>query len=212
MGNESAQQAVVTQLKTLVSGDTNPSVQLTAAQVFLASDHTKEALQQCVGTSSSMEHIALGLQIYLKLDRLDLAQKQLHKLRQADEDAILTQLGAVYCSLATGCTGAADAVHALNSLTEQYGASSLLANLHACALMQSGDYVGAEAKLQECLRDAEAPIPDTFVNLIACGVQQNKSVAEYVGQMQQHYPTHSFCAGLERVTAAFDRESVKYQV
>ena len=169
-------------------------------------------------TKEHMEHMAMALQIYLKLDRLDLAKKKLLFLQYADEDAILTQLGSVYCSLATGSTGAADAVHALNSLTEQYGASSLLANLQACAYLQSGDYAAAEEVLQDCLREQQQqqfpPVPDTYINLIACAVQQNnhKATTDYVCQMKQHYPKHSFCAGLERVTAAFDRESVKYKV
>jgi coatomer protein complex subunit epsilon len=204
--------STVDQLKGLVASDPVPSLQLTAAQVLLAAGHTKEALA-CVHLGTNMEHIAMILQVYLKLDRLDLAKKQLQFLRQADEDAVLTQLGSVYVNLANGSTGAADALHSLNSLSEQYGPSPLLLNLVACALMQQGDYSGAEQKLEECLRDhPEQPLADTLVNMICCSVQQNKPADEYVGQMQQQYPSHSFCGGLERVTAAFDREAVKYHV
>jgi len=195
-----------------VASSPEPSVQLAAAQVLLASDHTKEALA-CVSEGATMEHFATILQIYLKIDRLDLAKQQLAGMRKMDEDAVLTVLGSVYCNLATGSTGAADAVHSLNSLTEQYGASPLLLNLMACALMQSADYGAAEEKLQECLRDfSETIIPDTLVNLIACSIQQSKPVDNYVAQMKQQYPSHSFCAGLDRVTAAFDREAIKYHV
>lgn len=187
-------------------------VQLTAAQVLLASDHTKDALQ-CVHQGTTMEELAVVLQIYLKIDRLDLAKHQLQVLRKKDEDAVLTVLGSVYCNLATGSTGAAEAVHALNSLTEQYGASPLLLNLMACALMQQGDFGAAEEKLQECLRDhSDIVIADTLVNMIGCCVQQNKPVDDYVSQMKQQYPAHHFCAGLDRVTAAFDREAIKYHV
>jgi coatomer subunit epsilon len=212
-GNESVQEAVVTQLKTMVGGETNPSAQLTVAQVLLLAGQTKEALQ-CVHLGSTMEHIALALQIYLKIERLDLAKKQLSLLRQADEDSILTQLSAVYVSLAAGSTGAPDAAHALNSLSEQYGASSLLLNLVACALMQQGDYATAEEKLIECLRDfpSETSIPDTLVNLIGCSVQQNKPFKDYVSQLQNQNPTHGLCASIGRVNAAFDRESVKYKL
>jgi hypothetical protein len=55
----------------------------------------------------------------LLLDRLDLeAQIQLTRLRQADEDAIVTQLGGVYMALAKGASVASDAVHTLNQLSE----------------------------------------------------------------------------------------------
>lgn len=213
-GDESLQQSTVDKLKTLLAGtnNTNPSVQLTAAQVFLAAGHTKEALQ-CVHLGTTMEHIAFTLQVYLKMDRLDLAQKQLALLRQADEDSLLTHLGAVYIHLATGSTAASDAVHALTMLMEQYGPSTFLLNLLACALMQQGDFVLAEEKLQESLRDhVEVALPDTLINLIVCLVQQNKPVNDVIQQMRQIYPTHSFCGGLERVTAAFEREAIKYKV
>jgi coatomer protein complex subunit epsilon len=210
-GSDSIKAATVDQLKSLVASNPVPAVQLAAAQVLLAADQTKEALH-CVHAGATMEHIATILQIYLKIDRLDLAKKQLQILKHQDEDAVLTQLGSVYCNLATGSTGAADAVHSLNSMTEQYGASPLLLNLMACALMQQGDFVAAEDKLQECLRDHETPVADTLVNLISCSVQQNKSGDQYIGLMKEQYPSHSFCAGLDRVTAAFDREAVKYKV
>lgn len=211
-GNEGAQASLIDQLKTLAASSPTAAVQLTASQVLLSAGQTKEALQQ-VFQASNMEQIAMILQIYLKLDRLDLAKQQLGVLKQKDEDAVLTQLCSVYVSLATGSSGAGDAVHVLNSLTEQYGASPFLLNLMAAGLMMQGDYAAAETKLQECLRDFnEVVIPDTLVNMIVCNVQQNKSPDEFVGQLKTQFPTHPFNAGLDRVVSAFDRESIKYKV
>mmetsp|Transcript_21302 Transcript_21302/g.27510 ORF Transcript_21302/g.27510 Transcript_21302/m.27510 type:complete len:294 (+) Transcript_21302:92-973(+) len=213
VGSEEAQTLLVDQLKSLAMSNPIPSIQLTTAQVLLAAGQTKEALQQ-VYLGATMDHISMILQIYLKLDRLDLAKQQYNMLRQADEDAILTQLAQVYTSLASGSTGAADALHALNSLTEQYGASPLLLNLTAVGLMSQGDFAGAQSKLEECLRDFSevVMIPDTLINLITCTVQQNKSADELVSQMKDQFPAHSFCAGLDRVVSAFERESIKYRV
>ena len=203
-------ESALDELRTMAASS-GPSEQLTAAQVLLSVGQIKEALS-LVHLGATMEHIALALQIFLKMDRLDLATQQLQLLRQADEDAILTQLGSVYVNLASGSSGADGAIHSLNMLTEQYGPSSFLLNLMACALMNQGDFAAAEGKLQECLRDhPEVPIPDTLVNLVCCLVQQNKQADQFIGQMQQAYPTHDFCAGLERVTTAFDREAIKYK-
>lgn len=211
-GNEGAQAPIIDQLKTLAASSPTPAVQLTASQVLLSAGQTKEALQQ-VFQGSTMEQIAMILQIYLKLDRLDLAKQQLSALKQKDEDAVLTQLCSVYVSLATGSSGAGDAVHVLNSLTEQYGASPFLLNLMAAGLMLQGEYAAAETKLQECLRDFnEVVIPDTLVNMIVCSVQQNKSPDEFLGQLKSQFPTHPFNAGFDRVVSAFDRESIKYKV
>lgn len=213
IGNEASQSTIVDQLKTLAASNPTPSIQLTTSQVLLAAGQTKEALQQ-VHLGATMEHIAQTLQIFLKLDRLDLAKQQFNLLRQADEDAVLTQLGNVYVNLATGSKGAPDALHALNSMTEQYGASPLLLNLMAVGFMQLGDYASAQGKLEECIRDFSevAVIPDTLINLIVCNVQQSKPADELVAQMKDQFPTHAFCANLERVVGAFDREAVKYKV
>lgn len=211
-GDEAAQSSIIDQLKTLSASSPSPSVQLTTAQVLLSAGQTKEALMQ-VFQGASMEQMSMILQIYLKLDRLDLAKQQLNALKQKDEDAVLTQLGSVCVSLATGSSAAGDAVHLLTSLTEQYGSSPFLLNLTAAGLMMQGEYAAAETKLQECIRDFnEVVIPDTFVNMIVCSVQQNKSPDEFVGKLKMQFPTHPFNAGLDRVTAAFDRESIKYKV
>ena len=163
-------------------------------------------------SGSSLETTLLTLQIHLKLDRIDLATKQYQKLQKMDEDSILCQLASVYLHLAQGQAKAGDAIHTLNSLTEQYGSCPQLANLLACALLQQGDYSGAEQALQEALQDTESVLPDTLINLIVASVQQNKPCESYITQLQQNYPWHPFCAGLERVTSAFDREAVKYHV
>jgi coatomer protein complex subunit epsilon len=182
--------------------------------MLLQAGQTKEALQ-LVHHASTMEQGLQALQIYLKLDRIDLARQALDQLTGKDEDSILAQLGTVYLNLALGSSGAPDAIHALNSLSEQYGPSPLLLNLMACALLQQGDYAGAEDKLLECLRDhaSDASLKaETLVNLICAGTHQHKAVDEHVRQMQLEYPNHPFCAGLSRVTSAFEREAVKYKV
>lgn len=212
-GNASVQETILDQLKSLLGGTTaDPSVQLTVASVLLSAGQTKEALQ-AVHSASTNEQALLLLQIYLKMDRLDLASQQAQKLRTADEDSIPAQLANVYVSLARGSSAAGDALHLLTSLSEQYGNSPLLLNLQACAYLQQGDYVAAEQALDECVMEfGSSPLPDTLVNRIACCVHQNKSPAEFVAQLQQAYPTHPFCEGLERVTTAFDREAIKYKV
>jgi coatomer protein complex subunit epsilon len=213
-GDEAAQAPLIESLKSLAgSHSSNPSVQLTTSHVLVSAGQLKEALQ-CVFTGATLEHTLTALQIYIKIDRLDLARQQLALLKRSDEDSIVTQLASVYVHLASGSTGAADAVHAINSLSEQYGPSPFLLNIMASALMQQGDYIGAEQKLQECVKDySECKVlPDTWINLICCTVHQNKSAAQYVQQLQQAYPKHAYCAGYERVVQAFDREAVKYKV
>ena len=211
-GTEDAKSAVVDQLKVLSGSSATPGVQLVAAQVFLEAGLTKEALQ-CVHLGSTMEHIALCLQLYLRIDRLDLAQQSLRQMKQADEDAILTQLGGIYCNMYIGTSGAPDALHSVSALLEQYGPSPLLFNLMAGAMILKGSYAEAEQRLQECLQEfPDNILPDTLINMIVCSQHQQKPTAPWLAQIKSTYPAHPFCQGVDRVQAAFDREVGKYKV
>ena len=198
-------------MKTVLASDGSPAVQLYAAQLFLTHGLTKDALQ-CVHLGTTLEHISMALQIYLKLDRIDLAQSQLDLLRQADEDAVLTSLGAVHVALAGGSSTATDAAHYLNSLSEQYGPSPLLLNLSACANCMTGNYEEAESKLLDCKREFQQPNADTLINLIVCCQYLNKPCDEYLQELKESFATHAFLGGLDRVEGAYAREALKYKV
>lgn len=207
------------QLKSLAGGDPNPTAQLTAAQVCLASDDTAAAWT-FVSNASTPEMIACKFQILLKLDRLDLAQQQLALLKRENEESVLAELCSVYLQLHQGSSQAAEAEHTLNSLAEQYGPSVFLLNLLASALAVQGDYAAAETKLQEALKDfAEIqPQHETQINLVAALHQQNKKaeaaavIDELMGTTKPTSTSLAFKEGLQRVTTAFEREAVKYKV
>lgn len=189
----------------------SPLVQLIAAGVFLQAGMKKEALA-CVHNGSTLEQVALCAQIYILLDRLDLAKQSLQRMRKMDEDSMLTQMASVHIALATGSSMSAEAVHTLNQLSEQYGPSPMLLNLMACAYMQGGKYAEAEGKLEQARSEFGASDADTLVNTIVALQYQQKPVGEFVMALKQQYPNHFLSQGLDTVQGAFDRESVKYRV
>jgi coatomer protein complex subunit epsilon len=205
------QDSIIPQLQSMLGDGVDPSTQLIATHVFLKAGMKKEALQ-CVHQGDTLEQLAVTLQLYLQLDRLDLAKKQLQMLRQADEDSILCHLGAVYIALATGSSAAQDALHSLQQLSEQYGPSILLLNLTACAHLQAGQYAQAESKLEQARQELGATDADTLVNLIVACQYQQKPTAALVQSLKASHPTHFLSKGLEMVEGAFERESLKYQV
>jgi hypothetical protein len=204
-GNEVAVQSSLDGLKMLATKSISSSssssgiVSFIAAQVLFAAGQIKEALLFLHSTSSTtgssganaavmLEMALLQVQIYIKIDRLDLAASTWNEqMRSKDEDSILTHLGSVYLHLATGRSTSADAVHTITMLSEQYGASPFLLNLVSCALIQQGDYAGARIKLQECLSEFGSASgsndvddtgkgivpPETYANLLICAIHMD---------------------------------------
>ena len=144
--DEATQLTVIEAMKSLLAETGHTSVQLFAAQLFLQASLVKDALS-CVHLGVTMEHICTTLHIYIQMDRLDLAKEQLSLLKQADEDAVLTQLASVQVALATGSSTAKDAIHTLQTLSEQYGPSPLLLNLFAASYMTSSQYEEAPIEI-----------------------------------------------------------------
>lgn len=209
--SDAQKEAVIQQMQTMLGDGVSPAVQLTAAHVFLMGGLKKEALQ-CVHLGVTMEHVACAIQIYLQLDRVDLAQQQLSQLKRADEEAVLTQLAGVHVALATGSSLAKDATHTLNQLSEQYGPSIFLLNLMACAALQQGNYALAEQRLDQARQEYSANDADTLVNLIVAYQYQQKATEPLVQELKSKFPSHFMAQGLEMVEGAFEREAIKYKV
>mmetsp|Transcript_22390 Transcript_22390/g.28253 ORF Transcript_22390/g.28253 Transcript_22390/m.28253 type:complete len:305 (-) Transcript_22390:180-1094(-) len=216
---EASKESILSELQLLVSDASTSSAtaQLVAAQTFLShGEMTKEALS-CVHLGTTMEHLALTVQIYIRMDRIDLAKKTLASMKQADEEAVLTQLCSVYINLAVGRSEVQDAIHTLGSLTEQYGNSPMLLNLNASAYIIAGRYSEAETCLTEAISEEEGTgsSSDTLINLVVCYQQLGKgmdAIGPVLEQLKRGFASHPFVQGLARVEGAFERESIKYKV
>ena len=213
-----SKQSILSELQQLVSDpSTSSTCQLIAAQTFLShGEMTKDALS-CVHQGTTMEHLALTIQIYIRMDRLDLAKKTLSSMKQADEEAVLTQLCSVYIHLAIGRSEVNDAIHTLGSLSEQYGNSPFLLNLNAAAFIVAGRYDAAEKCLTEAVTEEEATgsSSDTLINLVVCYQHLGRGmdvIGPVLEQLKSGFADHPFVQGLARVEGAFERETGKYKV
>ena len=213
-----ARGGVIDELKVLLASTpdsaSNTSLQLAACHVFLAAGMLREALQ-CVHHGLTMEHLAMSVQIYIRIDRLDLANESLNLLKQADEDSILAQLTSSYLAIAKGRNSADDAVHILGGLSEQYGPSLMLLNCMAVANMVGQKYEAAENNLKEAMAEFGGENDaDTLVNLVVCSQHMGKGsgedVEKYLSVLRATCGSHPFVQGLVQVEGAFERESHKY--
>lgn len=187
------------------------TLQLVAAMVFLHEGDTKEALR-CVHLGTTMEHLALTVQVFLKMDRLDLATKTVRQMQGVDEDATLTQLCLAWTHVASGGSKLQEAAYIYDELADKFEATVMLRNGSAVAHIHMGNFDEAEKALLDAITKGQND-PDTLVNLICCYQHMGKPeelLLRYVNQLKAVAPRHPLVQQLATVEGAFARVAGTY--
>jgi coatomer subunit epsilon len=161
-----------------------------------------------IHTGATMEQMAMLVQLYIRLDRLEYALKQVAKMKNIDEDGTLSMLAQGWCHLSTlPSTKAQEAGYIFEELGDKYGSSALLLNAQAVAKMHQQQFDEAESLLTDAMQKSPNDA-ETLANLIVTGQHLGREVDvtnRYLNQLKKVSPQHPLLASLAVFEQAFDR-------
>ncbi|GMT04751.1 hypothetical protein PENTCL1PPCAC_26925 [Pristionchus entomophagus] len=164
---------------------------LLTASVLLDVNKPEDALQVLYECTSLECHAAV-VQSLLRMDRVDLAVKELKKMAEMDEDSTQTQLATAWVNLALGRDKLKDAFYIFQEQMDRHGETPLLLVGQSTALILQQKFDEAEALLQKA-QTRDSNNADAMINMIVVSAQLGQSsevVNRLIAQMKDAHPSH----------------------
>eukprot|EP00035_Acanthoeca_spectabilis_P020464 m.433056 g.433056 ORF g.433056 m.433056 type:complete len:297 (-) comp17521_c0_seq1:55-945(-) len=186
----------------------NPVVALCSGIMYYYEGSYDEALRCLKGNkdAESIETSAMAIQTYVKMDRIDMAAKELKVMVKLNEDATLTQLATAWVNAGKGGEKLQEAFYNFEELAQKYGSTPLLLNGQGAVKIMQGKLEEAESLLQEA-QEKNPNDPDMLVNMAMLAGLQGKApeVAQRsIAQLQDSSPDHPLAQALSAKDSEFD--------
>ncbi|EIE87444.1 hypothetical protein G6F46_003048 [Rhizopus delemar] len=217
MSDKSSDQHVQNAINLLEEGSNriNSVVQVITATILVQACRLEDALRILHSRQRKLECSALAVQIYLQLDRLDLARNEIASVKSWAEDALLLQMMEAWVDLRIGGEKYQEAYYIYEEFAQSNTAQTVkVLNGQAVANIALGRYPEAESLLLEA-QNKDNDNPETLINLITCATLTGKSqevVHRYTSHLREVAPKHPYVQELDLKSSLFDRCASHYTV
>lgn len=153
------------------------------------------------------------MQLCLRIDRPDLAEKNVKAMQSLDDESVLTQLSACWLYLSQGGEKYKEASLLYKDIMDRCGSNIICLNGLAAAYIGMRRFSDAERILQEARSSFSDSHPDTMINMIALCQLTGKgaeAAGKWLPALKEAAPSHPYLAGLARAEGAFDRVAASF--
>ncbi|KAJ4465126.1 coatomer complex protein [Lentinula lateritia] len=193
------------------------TVRVLAGTAFARAGELEEALETLGADSEDPEAVAVIVQIYLSINRPDLAKKEYERSKRWAEDDLLLQLIESLIGLATGKDGYHNPY---TFYTEQLGNPSLssphVLTARGVTRILRNEFPEAQSDLQESLEQYKDDAEALAASAVASGLSSTKKgetdANELWARLTSEYPNHPSVVDLSQKSALFDEAMAKYTV
>ncbi|XP_065672537.1 coatomer subunit epsilon isoform X2 [Hydra vulgaris] len=192
--NISKRKQILKQLEEKLKGSNFSEYFLLIAAIIYFHEQDTDSALRCLYQSTALECAALSVQIYISMDRLDLAKKELTRMQGMDEDATLSQLATAWFNLAVGGEKAQDAYYIFQELCDKYTPTVALLNARASCYIRMGKFEDAESSLQES-QERDSNNPETLINMAVLAQHLGKAPEvsnRFIAQLKSGHEANRF--------------------
>eukprot|EP00297_Palpitomonas_bilix_P012913 CAMPEP_0113872960 /NCGR_PEP_ID=MMETSP0780_2-20120614/3506_1 /TAXON_ID=652834 /ORGANISM="Palpitomonas bilix" /LENGTH=299 /DNA_ID=CAMNT_0000858555 /DNA_START=152 /DNA_END=1051 /DNA_ORIENTATION=- /assembly_acc=CAM_ASM_000599 len=184
----------------------NATFKLIVALISIEEEKFEDALK-AIHDFTALEHGLQLVYVYIKMNRIDLAEKQVRAMVEMDEDSAVTQIAIATFNLAFGGEKIQEAYYIFQDLADKNSVSTpLLLNGMACAQMLMENFDEAEGFLTESLGKVQND-ESSLINMIACSSLMRKPDAvsnRYASQLKGANANSAFFTTKSAMEEAFD--------
>jgi len=195
------------------------TLQTIAATIFVEEGNYKKALKLLVSPGENLEKMTIEVQLYLKMDRVDLAAKVIKTMADVDDDDPLTQLSTAWVYIAQRGDKISEAFYILQELIEKFGQSvSVLNSLAVCQLhlknfSQAFQFLKKARNIR--VEKSRKAHPDTLVNTIVCLQHMRKPaeiIAKITAELEDANPENVWLKNQHNMSEVFDKHAKDYSI